>query len=1398
MRLLEHGTDLRGITVEGLGVEDEVGMPTGTFDGVDCTFYYGGDDAASSKLIVIDQVKYSTINPNEPWTSARLTRSTNKKRDNSVIGRLAKVFVGIKQILADQLTTDRLKIRLISNQPIDESFLSALRGDEEEGSLQKLLEASGLNQKDFDAFRKHLDFSYCGAGSRLELERQIHLAIYRWTDEETQAIVEHLRFCVRNMMMPEKEGEIITRNKVLLWMKVSDPSALFPCPPVIEHVENRISRKVSTVIAEKLQNGEQFICLHGEAGCGKTTALREVEEKLPTGSVVLLFDCYGGGRYLDAVAYRHRPKDAFLELSNDLASALRMPFLLTRSSEINYPKAFLKRLQMASDSLSAYASNALLVVIIDAADNSITAASKQAPPERSFVQDFVHMGELPKNVRFVLTCRTGRLNSLDLPRKFEPIPMKNFDREETAIFVRSTWQNASDAWIDDFHHLSAGNPRVQRYAIDFARLESVNALDYLRPDGKALDQIFNDRFESALRKQGTDFDLRKVCAGLVVLPRPIPIRFLSGVAGIEIENVRDICRDLAPGVRLIEDEVGFADEDFEEFVRREASSEFVAMQGRIAEYFLGLYESEPYAAVHVAAALFEAGRAGEIVQLVKDQREPRIIGDPVLRREVQLKRLRIAMKVSRQMGNNVDALMTLLVGAEALKTDAALQKMFIENPDLVASFARDTASRDILRDPELIENHGSFLFQMMVSDARRGDKISVREGSRQLHAWLAKRKEVTNEEEKNHPGFGMIDWKIKEDDIAAQTEAVLRVAGLQAALNNLSRWRPRTLAIRVARILCDRLLASGDDKFLRECIAKGYVQSPWDLFILTPLALYGVDVDISLLETSIECLVRHGRLKISNELDDFQHGSNPRADYLETVLTACELVIARGGKRKAVIAALKLISDPSVRRRQRGFVANTPTIDLSLRAFALLENLRGRKLTLEKYWLDPLPSNKGLSKEEREKREKDDNEIKEEIRNFIGPIVGIYNVRALSIAGRIASSQVEEKLKEAIAHFQSEHYRFSRRYNAGAMSTLVALAISRLMVISRLDRSKVLSWAIMCLGEWSSALGDGQTRILARFCIEPSLHTLILENVLGLANTIEKFKTSAEQKIEAMVHLARLVLPISSRDAQALFNKAVDIAGELNVDAIHEVGVFLPLADRAADTMNIDQKREKAASIARVVSDAAIRLEGQEGFPWEEAGGSLAALDIGIALSAVARWEDSGIASRHQVLPSAFIKGLQHGTLSSSQVAGLLPLVEESDSGLINTILQCAGQTVSKKGLDAFVEEIARDQVLRTKDFPFAYLYEKLREVNHEGQDHFWMNKLRQSEQFFRERVSPVLANSQSNKKVCDTAERRAKAAELIESINWGESRFVSTEEIGKMLQAVSDKAREVDQYVDL
>src|SRR5207244_7918531 len=108
-----------------------------------------------------------------------------------------------------------------------------------------------------------------------------------------------------------------------------------------------------------------------------------------------------------------------------------------------------------------------------------------------------------------------------------------------------------------------------------------------------------------------------------------------------------------------------------------------------------------------------------------------------------------------------------------------------------------------------------------------------------------------------------------------------------------------------------------------------------------------------------------------------------------------------------------------------------------------------------------------------------------------------------------------------------------------------------------------------------------------------SLHRRLLQTSADRIDSVKVAKVSADEKISALVRFARFLMRISETDAGAVFNEAVAVAGEVNVEAIWELGTLAPIAERAGDLMEADGRKSVAAAIAAVVTDAAIRLEVQ-------------------------------------------------------------------------------------------------------------------------------------------------------------------------------------------------------------
>jgi hypothetical protein len=477
------------------------------------------------------------------------------------VRRLANQFKAAHKVRS----TDPTKLtipRFVSNRPLSPEVSQALLdirssnqgkrrslSGKRSDNISKLRSASGLNAKDFALFCDALSLEG-KADSRFALRERLVLTIGSWTNTNARTQLDDLLQLVRDHMMPESRRDLISRESILARFGVSDQRSIFPCPADIKVVANAVPRKQTQDILKLIESGTRKICLHGEGGSGKTTLLHEIRKSLPTSSTAIVFDCYGGGNYLNSDGYRHRDKDAFTQLINELAAAMQAPLFLAAGSDGSFARRFMERLFEAAHLQKVIDPKAILLVAIDAADNSISAATSCQPPESSFVQNFLKLGELPQNVAFVVTGRTGRLDLLNLPPTFHLQPIEQFTIEETAAHVASYWPNVPESWIGEFHELSSHNPRVQYYALTSSerskRLD--DAMQYLLPKGKRLDQVFRAQIQAAIVKSGSGVDIKKFCAAVVELPRPIPLSVLAAVSQLSEPLITDICNDLKPGI----------------------------------------------------------------------------------------------------------------------------------------------------------------------------------------------------------------------------------------------------------------------------------------------------------------------------------------------------------------------------------------------------------------------------------------------------------------------------------------------------------------------------------------------------------------------------------------------------------------------------------------------------------------------------------------------------------------------------------------------------------------------------------------------------------------------------------------------------------------------------------
>lgn len=1291
LALLAPETPLRAVTLEGLKAEDEAETEKKTWDGVDCALYFGPTDDAVPERLEICQLKYSASSPKSPWTVSRITKGRDGKATTSVFRRLAEAYKGWVNTKGNP--SHSITLKLVTNQPVDNELIDTITAattgtlrkyrrapGASASAIHKLVHASGLDSPTFQAFARQLDLGG-SSGSRFTIEDDVLREISNWADTDIVEISMKLRQYVRQRMLPESAQDVITRNTVLIQFGVSEPASLFPCPPKIASEKQAVPRAIVEDVLEYMLSGGQRVCLHGSGGVGKTTALQEIRRGLPQGSVVAILDCYGGGSYLDSNAYRHRPEDAFLQLSNDIGLALRLPLLISPTRGRDQARLFYRRLALSAATLAAAQPDALLVVAVDAADNSVTAAARCNPPESSFVHEFVRLGELPANVRLFISARTSRLPSLELNDQFRRFLIKGFEKPETGLNIARYW-DADEAWIEDFHALSQANPRVQGYAIKGSGGDRDRALDLLRPRGKGLDQVFNEQFSEALKRNAQDTaSLGAFCASLIVLPRPIPVTDFAQVSGLPASLVREICNDLAPGIRLVDDQIGFADEDFEQYVRAVGEPNEAAFQLAAANWFSSRSGTDAYAATYVAGALFASGQRKELLKLVENEPDPpaQVLRDPIRRGETHTQRLQLAIRVCREAGDVAAALKFVAIGAEAVRRDDSMRALLCERPALTARFARDTASRLILGDRDEISHHGPLLLHMMAEDARRGDFISVREGRRRVLAWHQARMDDHRQRaaERSHEHA----WTIEASDAAASVFATLLSEGVDAAIRHIRRIRPATFALETVLQLIPQLLAEGHAEQVAALTAK--IDDAWAAFGLVPLALAGHSIDHSRLARSLLALKRRRVFDIGKFASRMSYDDGLAASVLDLVVTGCELCASDATLSDDARAVLESFLQPELRRVDKLYGYYSTLLDLLLRAHCLFLKLNGTQADFLTPRPPPVePADESITRTRKKYEEQHDREIQE----LVAPLLPIYMERAGLIIGLSTTDQLDENIGEALRRLESESWKFDRRHDSYALRERLALSLSALTG-ARCDPTGVMRHSVAVRRGWGGSYRN-QQQLFDRFAGWPVLHSQLVVALSDAAKGRRAERTGAEQKSKDLCSFALMLSSISPDDASAIFQEAIEVASELDSEIVDQLKLIDKLLERAQP--NITTAHERIATrFSDVIIDAAIRLEDHEGFPWHSAMHGLSRLSWQIALASIARWDDASRQPIENTLEPVLKIGLATRAITSELTIALLTLADNLSNELVQAAVDVApSRTVAESIIEALAQDI--------------------------------------------------------------------------------------------------------------
>jgi hypothetical protein len=1241
LALLDPSGSLSAMSMEGVVSQTSCSGDSRQWDGVDCALYFGGTSLESAERIELIQLKYSIAAPRKNWTLGRLTRNTKTRGNNSVARRLANAYTGAIKNRSGEFAEEQVSVSLVSNQPIGAKLDALLKkvtaGKSSSKDAESLRAATGLSKKRFRLFCHSLIL--VGASeARSILKSDVIRRIADVTDSDVSGTLADLRQTVREQMLPESNKAPITHATLLSWFKIGDPHSLFPCKSQIERNIDAIPRKVIDDLADAVVSNP-FVCLEGRGACGKTTAIMNLEKELPPESQVVIFDCYGGGSHLDPSLSRHRPSEAFTQLSNDLALKLRVPFLIPHRDNPNVSSSFRRRVEIASEVLTAESPAALLVIVADAADNSVFAANQSTPPDRCFVHDFIRISGLPENVRMVVTTRTSRIRRLNIPDDYVHIVCGPFELAETTLFVQRHWNNSTEQEIEQFHHLSNAIPRVQGSTV--SQVDTLTeALDFLRPNGKTLDDLFEAILKESSSKLAGDETVDRFCSAVSVLPTPAPLRFLADLCGESEEFVRETSDDLSPNVRISSSGLEFANEDFEEFVRRRGKRYESQIADKAATLLTDHRLTSSYAAIHLSDILSKACRASELFDLLEEEDSTRAITDKVIRRRTDLRRLKAAVSLAAESADLVKAGKTVLIGAEAARTSSKVGDLLRQNIDLSAVFAEQTIRQDVLRNPDERGLHGSLLMHLAKEKALQQDTLPIaREYVRLALEWVRER--ARSDDKSSY------EWNLGDSDLVGLVYAAYRDVGWEKVEEFCMSWQPDLLPLSLLTGLIQEILLREGTSAVRGIRSEISLDLRW----LTTVYLRRAGIGVSKTDLRQELkLVLDYEFPSLSTGSSFQMQEGRNTAIIYDLLFFADICIYRSLSKKAVFSLLELAWPKAERSFIKVSPRNAVGIDLTLQVESILSYLNGESLSSE-----------GAFQIEETDSDEDDEfrkDSKKELVKFADFVKEFYEITAKLFCDSSAETVLGD-LKAAMNALDKNAWRYEQRYEFNVFRQFVIRRIVDIQAIYDLKKDEMIDLLQSFFSKYN-VFGQRLHDSFQQLLYDPNSFDPVCEALRNYSKIAIDYNSPASERAQVLIDTSRLLLSVSREESEGYFELATKVIEEMDVEAIDEIH-FLTRAS-AAFPNGASNSAMYCAKIAAIVEQARIVLEHADEFPTEKVVASMEGLSTPVAMCAVARWTDVGLFDTQRTLRYLLLSMLESDRVDAVVVAALMLLA--SDTGL--------------------------------------------------------------------------------------------------------------------------------------
>lgn len=1238
--LLSLSSDLVAVSIEGASSQEGGGgqaVEAGE-ELIDVGEYYGGQELSTARLLKYMQLKHSTKHASEEWTISGLKKT---------LSGFAKRCVALKKERAGLPLIGWLELHFVTNRPIsrnvEETIEDAARSHSpRHPQVFAFLEAyCGLKGADLAEVCGLLRLEPEQKGF-LEQRRLLAQGLRRYLPGSDSEAPLQLKDLVTRKATSEFTGTPqITKFDVLKSIGCSEDD-LFPARCLIESPARVVPREQEAELARAIvECVGQCLIVQADGGVGKSVLAMRLPLHLPSGSHAVVYDCFGNGAYRSPSGFRHRHKDALVQIANELAGATLCDPLVPsgNADSAAYTRAFLARLAQAVQSLRERASHAVLWIVVDAADNAEMAAQENSDGH-SFARDLLRE-RIPDGVCVVVLCRPYRVALLNPPASCRTVELRPFSRQETRSNLRQTFPDASDQDVDEFHRLSSHNPRVQAAALAAHRTVP-EVLRALGPNPTTVQSLIESLLEQAVARVKDEAGasgaeaIDRVCRAMATLRPLIPLSVVSTIASVPVSVVRSFVNDLQRPLLLRGDLLQFIDEPTETWFQ----ARFRASGSALVEYLRAL---QPLAtgSVYVASVLpqlmLEAGQVSELVDLALTSKAlPE--GNPLERRDLELQRLQFALKACLRGGLHLDASKIAQKAAGEAAADERQQRLLSENTELAATFIEpdrmlELVSRRAFRGKWLGEHYAyeaSFLSgrHELHSDARSRLRIA----RDWLHHWSS----LPPEERRK--------TQIDDAYIAELAIAQLNVHGPKACARELSNWSPRSVAFRVGYLVAARLADVGRFSDIDAIATAGIRDVGLALAMTAALQAVGLRPSANVVKRAARVCSRR-YLKIR----DTAHWKTDGLEDAAVAALAC-----------AVLHYQVMPSDKVAETLRHHYPCELPRGSMSryggrrvhlLRIHALLEKLEG--INVQVMDLADAETKKAHEKARGGEGPRELREFRESVGALL-PWCRLWASQHLSTQG---AAELDRRCADALR--ESRKAEGSSYREESPTADEIAEVWAEVLCASRSAHDS--SWTDLM--SWIAGLRrplatPTTTRLIWFAARRVGSPDLALQQTGATFARLVSVRDDAASTAGALVALCRAVIAVSASEANQLFKTAIDIANRVGDESLARWTSLLCLAEKAADAAHPQgELAYRTARAAELIYDY-----GQDHFDWERSIEAVLSLCPNSAVAILSRWRDRRFGRWRRLLPIAVEHLLKSGRLNPWMALSLVGFRADWDS----------------------------------------------------------------------------------------------------------------------------------------